>query len=477
MGEGKITGASSQSVYAPKTQPTMVDQSTQTDFAPEVVALSPQKSKSELPDEVGEKAKETLEKAHSASETAEKSGIKLKKREFFKTLAVAIGSGVLLGAGFIATLATGGAATPLLLLAATNMTVAVGDAVCAYKDWHGTNKNLPMGSDSVGNVMYAVLKRAGVDSDKSLKIADRVSMFGRGIFALTTISSSQKLSHSVSNFATNVAKDFKLANKKQQTLATNFTSVRMSELSTDEDVKADLPSRTDDHRDSNTLGLERSKGDRKQRLTEIETMEKESKARYDKSSRAFDSMRLDWRSRYEESVTYDRQTDKVSFSNESNDELVEVNPTETEKKESISSVPEGKIESKPKQKSAEQSSLEGKLQHKQNVLKAVEKKEQKLIKTKGQQLLKADSLYKTVSVVSKKGVESYEHRVAEHGEIVSFLTSSQDSEFTEVKELEEQLQTEISHYEQSLKELEPGSKTLTELSGLGQYYRVLSTNG
>ncbi|MCL1077178.1 hypothetical protein D5R81_01100 [Parashewanella spongiae] len=463
MSTGNVTGKAAQAVYTEKTTPTSVDQSSETAFDPKTVTLSPSETRSEQ-SRVEDKAEETLENAHISSDTAEKSGIKLKNREFYKTLAVAVGSGVLLGAGFIATVATAGAATPLLLLAATNMTVAVGDAVCAYKDLNGNNRNLPMGSDSVGNVMYAVLKRAGVDSDKSLKVADRVSMFGRGLFALATISSCQKLGHRVKNFATQVAKEIKIENKKQQTLAKNFTSVKMSDLNAKADEKSEL----------DALGIDRSKAEREAQLAEISEMEKEAKASYEKSIEAFASMRSDWRTRYEESVGYDKQKNGISFKNVSKHEFIENKETETEnQQQTVTTSEEKKI--KPKQKAFEQSSLEDKLQHKQKVLKGVKQREYNLIKKRGRELLKDGLKFKTVEVRNKKGVESFERRVAEHQDIVSFLTDHEDPEYVSVKDLQKELAAEITEYEQNLKKFEAGGKKMPELSSLGQLYNTLSS--
>lgn len=138
--------------------------------------------------------KSTVKTAETAMAEAEKQGVAIKKRAFIKNLALAVGSGVVSGICLVMTISTAGATTPLLLLAASHFTVAVGDSVCSYMDYKGKRPDLlPMGQDSIGNVAFKALESLGYEAPKAFRWADKISLVTRSLIAPATLSSHEQV--------------------------------------------------------------------------------------------------------------------------------------------------------------------------------------------------------------------------------------------------------------------------------------------
>lgn len=92
------------------------------------------------------------------SARAEAVGVDLRKATFINKLIATGAAFITLGAVLAGTAVTGGAALPFLLVAAVRTAVLVGDCLCAYVQWKGSQESPPvtlaLGASALGNMLY-----------------------------------------------------------------------------------------------------------------------------------------------------------------------------------------------------------------------------------------------------------------------------------------------------------------------------------
>lgn len=123
-------------------------------------------------------------------ERALKAGVDLTRATFMSKL-VALGSAlVCLGIAGALAVATGGAATPLLIIASVRATVLVADCACAYVDWKRSQesppRSLPLGANSLGNLVYTLAKSCLSEPDEAVK-EKKAKLLGQGVSAVAVI--------------------------------------------------------------------------------------------------------------------------------------------------------------------------------------------------------------------------------------------------------------------------------------------------
>ncbi|GLT18664.1 hypothetical protein GCM10007938_24450 [Vibrio zhanjiangensis] len=111
-----------------------------------------------------------IEKSAHLYKQAEKAGIDVAKSAFFKELFNVAIAGVGLGLSIAATVISGGLGVPLTAAAGVAFALAVSDAGCAAANWykaaHG-EQGLKMGTDTLSNLVYALLEKMGMQDDRA----------------------------------------------------------------------------------------------------------------------------------------------------------------------------------------------------------------------------------------------------------------------------------------------------------------------
>lgn len=106
---------------------------------------------------------------------AEAAGVDMRKAVFVSKLVSTVASLLTVGAAVALTVATAGAATPFLIIAATRTAVLIGDAWCARLDLQRSQETpprpLPMGSNFLGNAVYGLVHAAGASPEASRTMA------------------------------------------------------------------------------------------------------------------------------------------------------------------------------------------------------------------------------------------------------------------------------------------------------------------
>lgn len=117
-------------------------------------------------------------------------GVDLARKTFMSRLLGASLSAMFLGVAVALTVATGGAAAPVLAIAALRFISVAADAACAYKCWRDAcdaqagrpvSRPLPMRASAVGNLVYAVAIHRGYTPEEATRWATR----GQGLVALS----------------------------------------------------------------------------------------------------------------------------------------------------------------------------------------------------------------------------------------------------------------------------------------------------
>lgn len=133
---------------------------------------------------------ELQQSADEATQKARQCGVDMAKRSFVAKVMTLVAASAVLVAAALVTGFTGGAGIPLLALAGVGFAMAVGDVVCAYKDWQSKKQGgegLAMGGDALGNVIHWLGKRCGASDEKAKQIATYTSLLTRGALAVGTV--------------------------------------------------------------------------------------------------------------------------------------------------------------------------------------------------------------------------------------------------------------------------------------------------
>ncbi|MCG7490143.1 hypothetical protein MHN79_11630 [Vibrio sp. Of14-4] len=113
---------------------------------------------------------ELMEKSAQLYQQAEKAGVDVAKSTFFKELFNVVIAGAGLGLAVAATVISGGLGIPLTVAAGIALTLAVSDAGCAYHNWskaENGEQGLRMGSDTLSNLVYALLDKMGMQDERA----------------------------------------------------------------------------------------------------------------------------------------------------------------------------------------------------------------------------------------------------------------------------------------------------------------------
>ncbi len=135
-------------------------------------------------------AKDRIREWSIRHDRARKAGVDLAKTTFVSKL-LALGSAVVtLGIASALAVASAGAATPLVAIAAVRASVLVADCVCAYVDWKGSQasppRTLPLGSNSLGNAVY-YLARSCMRAPDAATLDDRALSLGRAVSGMAIV--------------------------------------------------------------------------------------------------------------------------------------------------------------------------------------------------------------------------------------------------------------------------------------------------
>ncbi|MFY2508691.1 hypothetical protein ACN3E9_10475 [Vibrio pectenicida] len=118
-------------------------------------------------------SKELIDKSAKLYKQAEKAGVDVAKSTFFKELFNVAIAGVGLGLAIAATVISGGLGIPLTAAAGVGVAfaLAVSDAGCAAANWYKTShgeEGLRMGTDTLSNVVYALLEKMGIQDERAV---------------------------------------------------------------------------------------------------------------------------------------------------------------------------------------------------------------------------------------------------------------------------------------------------------------------
>lgn len=108
-------------------------------------------------------------------------GVDLAKKTFMSKLLGVGMSAVFTAVALAVTVATGGAAAPVMAVAALRFISVASDAACAFQCWRDAvngippERSLPMRASGVGNLIYFAAKRWGKDHDAAVRLATRGS--------------------------------------------------------------------------------------------------------------------------------------------------------------------------------------------------------------------------------------------------------------------------------------------------------------
>ncbi|RLV60251.1 hypothetical protein D5018_07590 [Parashewanella curva] len=364
----------------------------------------------EAPSSVPQKADEHLDVKSSIEATAqshkdaENQGVNLKKKAFIKNLAIAIGSGVAVGATLMATIGTLGATTPLLFLATTHLGVAVGDSICSYMDWKGKRPDLlPMGQDSVGNMAFAALKKLGYQDPKAFNFADKISMATRGLLAFATLSSNETIREKApAVIKTAVKQGYYSAQashiKQQDALA---TPVKLSQLSQQSDKASSV--------DESTPLLKTSE-QAQDKVTELEEKHKHAEDVLNQKLKQVSDRRLQWSQKHSQAVQFDPSREQLTF-RQSQPTGEPEKPTEVDTRGNDKSAARAKA-----QKSVEYRAIQHEIGNLRTQLDYREKIKAQHLQHKADQL-KHSPLMQRSQVVNKKGVESFKKNAVDETKV------------------------------------------------------------
>lgn len=143
-----------------------------------------------------------------AKARAEVAGVDLRKAVFVSKQVSTVASLLTLGVAVALTVATAGAATPLLIVAATRTAILIGDAWCAREDLRRMQEtpptSLPMGSNFLGNLIYSLVHREGSSPEES----QRRAKLGSGLLSVGLVGASLALTFplSVVDFSVSMAR-------------------------------------------------------------------------------------------------------------------------------------------------------------------------------------------------------------------------------------------------------------------------------
>ncbi len=132
------------------------------------------KASEPLKTEVAPQDKRTLERLNTGKANlteAQQAARSAAGRSFAFKLAGAVVSLIGVGVAAALTALSFGGAVPVLAVSCVSATVAIADAACAFKDWRSKangGEGLPMGGNSIGNLTYAIARKAGA-SDEAAK--------------------------------------------------------------------------------------------------------------------------------------------------------------------------------------------------------------------------------------------------------------------------------------------------------------------
>ena len=111
-----------------------------------------------------------IDKSSQLYQQAKEAGVDVAKTTFFKELFNVAIAGLGLGLAIAATVISGGLGIPLTAAAGVAFALAVSDAGCAAANWykaaHG-EQGLRMGTDTLSNVVYALLNKMGMQDDRA----------------------------------------------------------------------------------------------------------------------------------------------------------------------------------------------------------------------------------------------------------------------------------------------------------------------
>ncbi|HGJ5876269.1 MAG TPA: hypothetical protein ACHBX0_07570 [Arsenophonus sp.] len=145
------------------------------------------------PLDLGPVIEQRINQSKQYYDQAKQQGIEIVKRSFFKELLNVGIAGGGLGLSLAATLLTGGATIPLLIVSSVTFGLAVADAGCAYVDWHSKAKGgegLKLGADSIVNGICLFFNKVGMASGSAENWAKYTSALLRAGLAVSTLCTS-----------------------------------------------------------------------------------------------------------------------------------------------------------------------------------------------------------------------------------------------------------------------------------------------
>ncbi|WP_299005517.1 hypothetical protein [uncultured Shewanella sp.] len=151
----------------------------------------------------GRKKLESMDLINRSTELDQKAkdnGVDLAKKNFFKNLFSVALAGVGLGLSIAATVLTGGAGVPVMAASGVAFALTVADAGCAFADWRSKasgGEGLKMGTDAIGNAVFAMLDKMGMDDENANYWANTTSVVLKTALTVSTLWCSATSSASV----------------------------------------------------------------------------------------------------------------------------------------------------------------------------------------------------------------------------------------------------------------------------------------
>lgn len=125
---------------------------------------------------------------------AQAAGVDLRRKTFINKLISTGAALITLGVAVALSVATAGAATPLVAVAGVRAVVLMGDSLAAWIDWRRSTetppRKLPLGANCLGNLLYGLATRIGV---KDLDAAKQAARVGSGLITVGLASASLAL--------------------------------------------------------------------------------------------------------------------------------------------------------------------------------------------------------------------------------------------------------------------------------------------
>ena len=135
---------------------------------------------------------EVSEAATSSYSIAQEQGVELAEKSFCSRLAAFAFATLGVGLSVLSVIFSGGAALPIGIAVVVGVVAIflVSDTITAYVDWrmklHG-GEGLALGADSIGNCMYWIFQKVGINKESAFKWARRISIPNRVVFTIANL--------------------------------------------------------------------------------------------------------------------------------------------------------------------------------------------------------------------------------------------------------------------------------------------------